>query len=282
MQSHLLIDELQESHEAHVKKLKELHENDLAHLQSKLKKCRQECERMEQENSELRAMVEGTGTEIEMLRQSFDLVQGRLKRVLVDQDDLVRLLQLAGNLDDTTKSRNYSYTIKARELKEIEAQLKARDDGDHNLSVKSALQAIKYFKKLESSDPVHLCRLLEIPFCPDRSFSLSTSLLSSIAVHMADDVSASAYFDANPMYPVLLNEIVRLRQEINELSRCLVGCTPVKGIQVTLGKRIEDRSFKGTIAKWLIEEHVAATTRNNHKDQSNASAIFSAFFSNFK
>ena len=56
----------------------------------------------------------------------------------------------------------------------------------------------KYLKKLEGSDPLHLCRLLEIPFNPpDRAFSLSSSLLKSIDAHIAEDPTTVRIFRMN-------------------------------------------------------------------------------------
>ena len=273
------IDELRATHDSHIQKLSQLHTEALTDLHDQLQKSRQELERVTKERNELSGEIEGMKTEVEMLRGSFDLVQERLRRVLVDQDDLVKmvkLIDLSTNKDNRdrrdNRELNANRELKPADtiniinnqnqkqkqkhhnipLKDIETDLKQKEQDSSTLA---ALQAIKYFKKIEASDPIHLCRLLEIPFCPDRSFSLSTSLLASISVHMASDSCAMKAFTEHPLYALLLNEIVELKQESNELSKLFVSGNKKRQERIAgISKLIEETKVDDkSILKWLIE-----------------------------
>lgn len=292
------ISELQLVHEYHIQKLKDLHESELAELQTALSRSRQQCEQLTQEKTRIEGEVEGMRTEVEMLRQSFDLVQGRLKRVLVDQDDLVKLLQL---VDAKTTDKEPRIELPAlnqtKNITELELVLKSQVVQDE--STAAALQAIKYYKKLEASDPAHLCRLLEISFDPARSFALSTSLLQSIAVHMTEDPVATKALARFPLYRLLLREIVRLRQEENEICRVFLGNTKksCKSIVTDISRRIRECDLrdkdsecdrrekagsrsecdqKETICKWLIDEYASGNSDND-----NHNSILTSFLSTF-
>ena len=303
------IENLQSVHSHHIKKLTELHEIELTTLRRKTLQLQIESTTLEAEKTELEGTVEGMRVEVEMLRQSFDLVQGRLKRVLVDQDDLVRLIQLmeqnyknstdnsldsasknitangTKNITDTNKATKIHHTNKQNHpssssttfISKIESFLKSQEQNESTIS---ALQSVKYFRKLESSDPVHLCRLLDVSFCPDRSFSLSNSLLASISLHMAEDSVVVRSFEGFPVYPMLLNEIVRLRQEINDLCRSFLSLNNSKtnNLKIEMAKRIEDKSEKGliSISRWLIEK------QEQFNVEDNGASILSSFLSKFK
>ncbi len=269
MDTQQIVDELQRAHDEHIKKLTELHESTLSALHTQLQFSRQEAVKLRQANSELGDQVEGMRTEVDELRESFEMVQGRLKRVLVDQDDLVKLLKLVNENSAESQGNAATHTspaLKSRHLKDVESFLKSQDATDP--TIVSALLSLKYLKKLESSDPLHLSRLLEIPFSPDRSFALSSSLLASVAGHISTDPVSVSLFDKQPVYPLLLNEIVRLRQEINELCR------------LHLSDSVKTVSFKGTISQCLI-----ANSNNNAITKDNGikiPAILTSFLSTFK
>lgn len=302
------IDELKAAHDSHIQKLSQIHAEALTDLHHQLQKSRKELERVTKERDELSGEIEGMKTEVEMLRGSFDLVQERLRRVLVDQDDLVKMVKLidlsasrednrefsanrglsasvstkpcAGfNTDNPTastitnknnsviNSRGQKEKYLNNPVKDIETNLKRKEQDSSTLA---ALQAIKYFKKLEASDPIHLCRLLEIPFCPDRSFSLSTSLLASITVHMASDSCAMKAFAEHPLYNILLNEIVELKQESNELCKLFVSGDKKRKERIAgISKLVNEKKANDkSILKWLIEieeqnEIIVASTNQN-------------------
>lgn len=308
MDSISVIDDLKAAHESHIQKLTQLHSDSLKDLQLELQKSRQQLEIVTKERDGLAEEVEGMRTEVEMLRGSFDLVQERLRRVLVDQDDLVKMVKLiekefdnkevpsnSGNSASVsgnckTSSNNNSNTLKHLNnnlnnnqmipLKNIEAALKSREQQD--LSTLAALAAIKYFKKIEASDPINLCRLLEVPFCPDRSFSLSTSLLASISVHMATDANAMKAFNEHPVYSILLNEIVNLRQDSNELCKLFLSRgnkrNNKKEIIAEISKWIDEKKENNkSILKLLIEE----TKTTADEELNSVQTIFSSVLSKF-
>lgn len=287
MDTQNIIDELQSTHALHLKKLTELHETELANLRTQLQNSRQQVAELQRHKTELAESVAGMQREVGELRGAFELVQGRLSRILVDQDDLVRLIQLNNKEQDKEKegdkesrtvsssnpSNSSNSPITSRDLKEIELHLKAQVTNDKDEAVQAALQALKYFKKLEASDPIHLSRLLEIPFSLDRSFALSSSLLSCIAVHMNEDPKTKPLFDKFPLYSVFLNEIVQLHQEVNELSRLYLMKTKVGDLE----RKLTD---KMSISKWLIEEGSSVNSGNG--SGVNVTTILSSFLSNFK
>lgn len=267
MDTQQIVDELQRAHDEHIKKLTELHESTLSSLHTQLQSSRQEAVELRHANSELGDQVDGMRAEVDELRESFEMVQGRLKRVLVDQDDLVKLLKLVNENGTESQGNAASPALKSRHLKDVESFLKSQDATDPTIA--SALLSLKYLKKLESSDPLHLSRLLEIPFSPERSFALSSSLLASVAAHISTDPVSVGLFDKQPVYSMLLNEIVRLRQEINELCR------------LHLSDSIKTDSFKGTISQCLI----ANNNNNNAVTRDNGikmPAILASFLSTFK
>lgn len=274
------IDELKAAHDSHIKKLTELHDAALLDLTQKLQRSRLESETLSKQKDELEGEVEGMRTEVEMLRQSFDLVQERLRRVLVDQDDLVKMLKLVEQVTNPKPIQQSSNPMtRNSSLKDIEISLKQREQDSSTIA---ALQAIKYFKKLEASDPVHLSRLLEISFCPDRSFSLSTSLLTSISVHMASDPSTAKAFQEHPVYAALLDEIIKLKQESNEMCKLLLAKNKnKKELIVEISKWINDKKSKSkedkSVLKWLIDGENAGKTTGEMSVQH----VFSNFLSKF-
>lgn len=290
-----MIDELRRVHEQHIQKLKELHSAELEELTQALQKSRQSSEKLTVEKAELEDEIEGMRTEVEMLRQSFDLVQERLRRVLVSQDDLVKLVKLIDQQQNGQHDRNerenksqtslnghdsqykQNATITST-LNDIETKLKGQQDS----SAMAALQAIKYFKKLDASDPVHLCRLLEIPFCPERSFSLSTSLLSSISVHMTSDPMATKSFKDYPVYSVLLDEIIKLKRDSNDLCKIFLKTSKGKSkIIAEITKMIAERKEgeNCSVLKWLVD---GGRNEIVIQEEMSVQKLFSTFLSTFK
>lgn len=297
------IEDLQVIHEQHISKLNSLHKSELEIFSDENKKLRKKTTELTTEKDKLEEIVGTMKLEIEMVRQSFDLVQERLKRVLVDQDDLVRLVklldqsQIRSKYSDSSRPGNNNGHVHVQKnrthspcaIKELETNLKEEAPSQANVAV---LQAIKYFKKLEASDPVHLCRLLDISFCPDRSFSLANSLLTSISVHLSEDNSALKSFNQFPLYPILLNEIVKLKKEINDLSGSFLNfhfqstnkSRPHKNKNFsmeTICKKIEDKNERGNISMWLIEEFDAKKDDNEEFKVTN-STLLTSFLSKFK
>ncbi len=151
------------------------------------------------------------------------------------------------------------------------------------------LQSIKYLRKIEASDPVHLCRLLDISFCPDRSFSLSNSLLSSISLHMSmEDSLAIKSFKEFPIYSILLNEMVRLHQDINSLCRIIFthhsrNKNGKNSFYAEFGRKLLDKTEKGSVAKWLLElTDMIGGDNQKVESLSFSSSILSSFISKFK
>lgn len=291
------IENLEKVHEQHISKLNSLHKSEVEIFTEETKKLRKTTSELLKEKDHLEELVETMKLEIEMVRQSFDLVQERLKRVLVDQDDLVQLIKLLDQSQIRMKyseskqlgntNRNNSLKDDSWAILELETKMKEQESNQNNLAI---LLAIKYFKKLEASDPVHLCRLLEISFCPDRSFSLANSLLKSISFHITQDPSTLKSFNQFPLYPILLNEIVKLKKEINELSGSFLNFYYktnrskifFKNKENNILKKIADKNEKGTISTWLLEE----LDNNNNKVEevkvNNDSTLLTSFLSKFK
>ena len=305
-----IIDDLHTAHTTHIQSLTALHESTLQSLHHSHQKTLLHLDQVTNEKTALETELEGMRREVEVLRGSFDLVQERLRRVLVEQDDLVGMVRLiemdrvgkaTGQAEQTqqpqqsqqsqqsstqqTSKQQSQQACKqaghheqiAQKLKDFEAKANLKNsEQDQDSSTTAALQAIKYFKKLEASDPVHLCRLLEISFCPDRSFSLSTSLLSSISIHMASDPQNTAAFTDHPVYVILLDEIVRLKQESNELCKMvLAGSKKRKDLVAGIAKLIGEANEGTSIMKWLIDAQ-------NEVNTGNESGIFKSFLSTFK
>lgn len=290
----MTIEELEKVHSRHVNKLKEIHEEELKDLQKRLQKSQQECKELRHEREKGEEEIKRMREEVDVLRQSFDLVQERLKRVLIDQDDLIRILQLIDqqqlekepNISESTTSTLLHRKLSEIDSKTVEEYLSSQDSSDE--STRAARQALKYFKKVEASDPIHLCRLLEIPFCPDRSLALSSSLLKSIALHMGEDPSARESFYQAPLYQLLLNEIVGLRRDVNELSRLALQMDSKWGKSAIL----EDittragRSDGSRIAELIIKAHDEKIHNNNNNKNGSSNnltnALLTSFLSTFK
>ena len=287
------IENLEKVHEQHILKLNSLHKSELEIFTEENKKLRKTTLELSMEKDRLEELVETMKLEIEMVRQSFDLVQERLKRVLVDQDDLVQLIKLldqsqikcSEDKQSGNTNRNSSLNDDSCAIFELETKLKEQESNQANLAI---LLAIKYFKKLEASDPVHLCRLLEISFCPGRSFSLANSLLTSISVHISQDPSTLESFNKFPLYPILLNEIVKLKKEINELTGSFLNFYYktnrsnifYKNKENNIIKKIADKNEKGTISMWLMEE---LDNKNKVEEvKGNDSTLLTSFLSKFK
>jgi rubrerythrin len=308
------ISELELVHNKHILELKKLHNSRESSLESEVASWREKCQILSEEKQNLDGLVDGMRVEVEMLRQSFDLVQGRLKKVLVNQDDLVRLVQLfdiqqqqlspqpqqqqqqqqqlspqQNRTNYSSKSRT-STTTSVLGLDELEEQLKvSQNESKDSSSTAAMLQSIKYLRKIEASDPVHLCRLLDISFCPDRSFSLSNSLLSSISLHMSmEDSLAIKSFKEFPIYSILLNEIVRLHQDINSLCRIIFthhsrNKNGKNSFYAEFGRKLLDKTEKGSVAKWLLElTEMIGGDNQKVESLSFSSSILSSFISKFK
>jgi cell division protein FtsB len=299
----VIIDELKAAHEVHIQKLTQLHSNSSTDLHHQLLKTRQQLEIVSKERDEYKNEIEAMRTEVEMLRGSFDLVQERLRRVLVDQDDLVKMVKLIekefdnkngeekvtkkfnnnnNNKNNNSNSNSNSNSNNITTINEIETNLKRKEQDSATIT---ALTAIKYFKKLEASDPIHLCRLLEIPFYPERSFSLSTSLLASISVHMTTDTNAMKWFNEHPVYAVLLNEILNLKQDTNELCKLFLATSNSKmnrkEIIAAVSKFIDEKEKKEnnkSILKLLIEE---TKLGSSDEEVNRVQSIFSTVLSKF-
>jgi hypothetical protein len=298
----VIIDELKAAHEVHIQKLTQLHSDSQIDLQLQLLKTRQQLEIASKERDEYKNEIEAMRTEVEMLRGSFDLVQERLRRVLVNQDDLVKMVKLIekefdnkngeekvtkkfinNNKNSNSNTNNHINSINSNNIttiNEIETNLKRKEQDSATIA---ALNAIKYFKKLEASDPIHLCRLLEIPFCPERSFSLSTSLLASISVHMTTDTNAMKWFNENPVYAVLLHEILNLKQESNELCKLFLATSNSKKnrkeIIATVSKFIDEKKENNrSVLKLLIEE---TKLSSSDEEVNSVQSIFSTVLSKF-
>ena len=253
MQQDELIDNLRTVHEEHVRKLKEIHEAELAHLTAKIAASRQETADLRSEKEWLRGLVEELRDEVEGMRNDFDLIHGRLGKIIVEEDELVKMVELAVNAveDDDECGTN----------------LTNETDGTDVMRT-----VMKYLKKLQGSDPLHLCHLLEIPFNPpNRAFTLSSSLLTSISAHLSDDPATAATFKDNPVAVPLIRENIELRLEAYEMARCFLENSRRAGKLAVGGAVKEGKS----VMRWLIDEHETVLKDSND-------GIISSFLSNFK
>lgn len=274
------ITELESTHQKHLAALVATHRQETEELQRKHATLLAETATLHQQVTHYEETIEGMRVEVQMVRQSFDLVQTRLRRVLIDQDDLVRIIQLldreivaqrmnggkcdkgdANDTSDTSDAKTPSVTAPNDSLSGSAAQTEQLLHELETRGSEPVRRAIKYFRKLQAADPMHLARLLDISFAPDRSFVLSNSLLASILVHMngggRDDKSKlrgsveSMRGDAETdMFRVLLEEIVRLRRDINDLALVHVE-------QRTDGEQtaaITPRSDAGGVVQWILSQ----------------------------
>ena len=254
-----IIDKLQRTHEEHIKRLKDLHETETAHLNAQINSLKQESAALRSENEKLTGLVEEMSSEVEGMRNDFELIQGRLGKIIVAEDDLVRLVELTVNT-----------TEKAEKQSVEESQSRTASD---TLAIIG-----KYLKKLEGSDPLHLCRLLEIPFNPpDRAFSLSSSLLKSIDAHITEDPTTVRIFRDEPVAPLLLKEIIKLRMKVNDVSRCFMHNSKKSSKLNLNNENIADVD----VVKWLVDEHANAESKSE-KNEFNPAMIISSFLSKFK
>ena len=256
-----IIDELQTVHEEHVRKLTKLHEIELARLNSTIESLRQESAALRSENEELSEVVRELNGEVEGIRGDFDLIQGRLGKIIVEEDDLIELI-----------NKVKLFTIDEVDVTDEVVLLNQKSQNDAVM-----LTAMKYLKKLEGSDPFQLCRLLEIPFNPpDRPFALSNSLLSSISVHLSEDPATSKIFNKTKVAPFLLEEIIKLKLTINEIAKCFLKNSRKSSKLVG-----DEAGGKKDLVEWLIDAHEEGNGHGNGSEFSPA-VIISSFLSNFK
>ena len=256
-----IIDKLQRIHEEHIKRLNALHETEIANLNTQIHSLKQESAALRSENEKLTGLVEEMSSEVEGMRDDFELIQGRLGKIIVAEDDLVRLVELTVN---TTEKE-------AAEKQSVE-------ESTSRTATDILVITGKYLKKLEGSDPLHLCRLLEIPFNPpDRAFSLSSSLLKSIDAHITEDPTTARIFRNDPVAPLLLKEIIKLRLKVNEVSRCFMHNSKKSSKLNVNNENIADVD----VVKWLVDEHANAEIKSE-RNEFNPAMIISSFLSKFK
>ncbi len=246
-----LHEELEEIHSTHIIKLKSLHASEIVSLQSLLKSAQERCREQEEE-------VEGLKEQVSVLRQSFEMVQERLKRVLLEQDQLVDLIQGLSLVEKTsalTPENNVNKGDQKRirsellELEKIygivEAQIKIDQidqiDDENNLKVKDScattnssvpkylLHCVKYLRKLQSADPVQLCRLLDLPFTAEKPFALSDSLLSGMATYARAPDSDFACDEEARIVRLLVCELIESKRESFALVKRMIedGCVGI-------------------------------------------------------
>lgn len=251
------IDELQAKHQEHIEKLQALSESEISRLKSVIKSLKQESADLKRENEELKRMVEEFKGEVEGLRGNFDTIQRRLGKIIVAEDDLVKLVKLSiGNDDFLNKSDVMATTL-------------------------------KYLKKINGADPISLSKMLDIPFNPpDRPISLSNSLLQSISAHLIDDKATGVILAGREEIKILLNEIIGIKMLSNEVSQCFL-----KNTRKALKFDLSDKH--GNIMEWLIEELVdtgdngfgngiissiiSMSSKSSKPSKTSISAMFSAF-----
>lgn len=226
------IQQLQDSHEAHIAKLKSLHAFQVAGLESSLKASQERCKQQEAE-------VEGLKEQVSVLRQSFEMVQERLKRVLLEQDQLIDMLHSIkidqSNKDTDKKKTSQSHKKTLLELEELERAFginsakKAESSAEENLS-KYHHHCLKYLRKLQSSDPLQLSHLLELPFSTEKPFALSDSVLSGILTYTAADDSDFASTVESRITRLLVWELVQSKREAYALVKAIIegGLVPIE------------------------------------------------------
>lgn len=248
-----IIDDLQTSHHNHIKELTKLHEIELTGLKKIIESLRNESAVLRSENEELKVTMGELRGEVEGMRDDFDLIQSRLGKIILEEDDLVSLLRER----DDAECKTCRFTCKCSDT----------------LIISDVANIKKYLKKLEGSDPLHLCRFLQIPFNPpSRALALSSALLNSISAHLSDDPTTNL----DPQARWLLKETIKIRLEVNGIAESFVKNSR-KSNKLING----DISGERSLVKWLIEEHGETTTVNDESNF-NPATIISSLLSNFK
>lgn len=226
------IQQLQESHEAHIAKLKSLHAFEVVGLESSLKASQERYKEQE-------AVLEGLKDQVSVLRQSFEMIQERLKKVLLEQDDLIDLLHSIKVEEKSSLKESKSFPTHGKTMLELEELERAFGINSQNKTEASEKETklskyhhhcLKYLRKLQSSDPLQLSHLLELPFSTDKPFALSDSMLSGILSYTAaDDSDFSSSVEAR-ITRLLVWELMQSRREAYALVRAMIegGLAPIE------------------------------------------------------
>lgn len=273
-----IINELEQTHNDHIKKLESLHEQEIGSLRKDLEETRKKLKGAEEDKFKQDEEIEGMRVEIQMIRQSFNLVQERLKKVLIHQDDLINVIQLLG-VENTAEENTAEENNNLNTKKNTKSIQKVEDQS--NLE----METLKYFKKIESSDPLNLSKLLDIPFCPDRSINLSNSLISAISIHL-NRTETEQNDNNNTQFSInrtLLNEILKIKQDLNDLCRIyfnLLSKYDQKHKNQLLKRLTETGNSNTSLSKYLIDETKA--TDHENSETTTSDWLISTFLSKFK
>lgn len=270
-----IIDDLQSAHQEHLRKLTALHESELARLAVTLESLRTDSSALRKENDELGGLVRELRGEVEGTRDDFDLIQARLGKIIVEEDDLVELVRQAAGGDAKRLDQKYRDPSTANTSNTSNTSNSANpESADMNMNQDRIIT--KYLKKIEGSDPLHLCRFLQIPFNPpDRPFALSYSLLTSIAAHLSDDPTTKLNQPARE----LLKEVIKVKLEVNDISRCFLKNSRISGKLAVNG---DVGSGERNVVRWLIHEHNEERDNENNFNPATIISSFSSLLSNFK
>jgi hypothetical protein len=168
-----------------------------------------------------------------------------LKRVLLEQDELIEMIrglnvpekpEVCLNKGDQRRIR-----CELEELERIYGLGPAVGSSDAPIP-KYLLHCVKYLRKLQSADPVQLCRLLELPFTAEKPFALADSLLSGmVAYARAEDSEFAAAGDEGRVVRLLVCELIQSKREAFALVQGMIEAGVV-GIDEFTEKASEESS----------------------------------------
>lgn len=226
--------ELQEIHTQHLAKLKSLHAFEVASLHSSLQAAQ---ERGRQQDEEVEALRE----QVTVLRQSFEMVQERLKRVLLEQDQLVDMIKClnidSGNSPSGKQQQQQHLDADYKRIRTELAELEqiyglagrggVEEDQTTDSPVSAAvpkhlLHCLKYLRKLQSADPVQLCRLLDLPFTAEKPFALADSLLHGILSYARAPDSDFSSGTEGRIARLLVYELIQSKRECYALVQRMI------------------------------------------------------------